>query len=240
MTENDRGLILLSQEANRNYIQRVRYYVLDSMASSAIEEIRESSLYEGGSIPLDPLTRHFSQLPEDTQNKNRKLAAKIVFKSMNIAIDKGINEGVFDPREFYDSCGFMFEDAGATNPLPKPTETTEPIFIPDDELSKMRRVNEKDPTNIRFFNKRLLHLPHAMRAVFRRLGVTLIIIQDELIPELMDKLEKQGIARTYKKKGAKKVWVVSEKSYVNERKSFPRIEKRKSDRRKKGNIWSRY
>lgn len=243
------------QEVSRGFIDRARYSVYEDITSSALEELKRISFASASLIPLVPSHPGFENLSEEEQNYRRHLAAEGVLKPLQITIDTAL-KGYYDPQELYDTCGLLFEDAGAFNPLPKPVQPAEDIpleeleNIPYGELDKMRKTRGKDSTNIRFLNKGLPHLPHALRSEFRRFGITLRIIQDELIPEIARRLDELGIPRTYGKKEVKKVWVVSEQPLEEailprtpERKLVPRIGRKRinrRDRRKKGNIWSIY
>ena len=243
------------QEVTVNFIDRARYSVYDDITSSALEELREISFNSTGLIPIVPSHPGFENLSEEEQNHRRHLAARGVLEPVQVAIDTALNQEYFDPQEFYETCGHLFRDAGALNPIPKPLKPADDIpfeeivGIPFGKVEKMRKIYAKDQTNIRFLND-LSNLPHAMRREFRRYGVTLIIIRDELIPEIAERLKEQGIRSTYRKRKTEKVWVVSEQPLeepillrIPERKLIPIIVRKRrtrKDRRKKGSIWPSY
>ncbi|HKC14825.1 MAG TPA: hypothetical protein VKC89_02595 [Patescibacteria group bacterium] len=232
------------QEISANFIDKTRYSVYDSMKSSAIDELRQAYLHMSP-ISISPLSPSFGKQSQEMQNQIRKNVAKIVFKPLNEAIDIALTDGHFDPQWFYDSCGLSFKDAGLPNPLPKPIEPAGLISL--EELDTMRETAKKDPTNIRFLNPRLPYLPHSMRREFRRLGVTLLIIQNELVPQVAEKLEGTGIPRTYGKKETKKVEVIlgqpsgkTTLTRIPDREPVRKIRRKRKDARKRGSIWSHY
>ena len=232
-------------DINPAFVATTRDLVFDAITAEGQSVLRRFSAFSERRGSLSPGSPEFEGMPSQTQNLIRKSIIAVALKPIRSSIIRTLASGVFDAAAVRQEASALFEDTSAPNPFPEPEEPTTQISIT--EWEEMVRIAAEDSTHIRLFNKGFPYLPHSMRAYFRRLGTSLFFIYGELIPEASQRMEKEGVPRTYGKKTVRKFEVAPEHPFGSEgrlnytrEKSHAMRRRRIHSRRRKGSIWLRY
>lgn len=242
MTEAIRGLS--PRDISPAFIAATRDAIFADIARQGRNELLRFSKFSERKDSLSPGAPEFESLPTPTQNLIRRSIASVALNPIENEIARVIRSGVFKEQRVFDETSALLEGTSARNPFPAPEEPETQLSIA--EWQDMVKIAAEDPTLMRLLNKRFSKLPHSMRSYFRRIGTLVWFIDDELIPEIEERLEKEGIPRTYRKRPFRKIEIPAESPIGTERLQKPQEVRHRNRirrihfRHRRPSIWSRY